>query len=69
MGSAFYAEAQLYPWVRDRAFVLFSLADDSDDALVCHHAHPDCALETPHRLHACGRFLPPRPKMASKDRP
>ena len=58
MGSAFYSEAQIWPWVRDPAFVTFAINWSDRPDLVCHEAHADCPFEAPHLLATCGRFLP-----------
>jgi hypothetical protein len=57
MGSAFYSEAQIWPWVRGRGFVMFALNWSDREDLVCHARHPDCPREDPHRFSDCGRFL------------
>lgn len=56
VGTAFYAESQIWPWVSDSEFVMFALNWSDKPDWVCHRSHPECELEIPHLMSECGRF-------------
>lgn len=56
MGTAFYAEAQIYEWARNPELVIFALNWSDRPDLVCHELLPDCPIEHPHLMIQCNRF-------------
>jgi hypothetical protein len=56
MGSAFYSEAQIWPWARDPELVMFGINWSDKPDLVCHRRHAECDHEAPHLMTECGRF-------------
>src|SRR4051812_7048849 len=63
MGTAFYAEAQIWPWMRDEPLrselVMFAMNWDDRPDFVCHVRHVECDREDPHTMIDCGRFTSP----------
>ena len=58
MGSAFYAEQQIWPWARSHELVMFAINWSDKPDLVCHRQHRECLREDPHLMSECGRFSP-----------
>lgn len=56
MGSAFYAEWQIWPWARDPELVMFGVNWSDEPDRVLHRPHRDCSQESPHLMTECGRF-------------
>ncbi len=55
MGSAFPAEPREWFLELEDDAVMFAMSSPN---LVCHFAHRECPLETPHAFSECGRFKP-----------
>lgn len=56
MGSAFYSEAQIWPWARDPELVMFTVNWSDHPDYVLHVPHVECPSECPHLFTECDRF-------------